>query len=52
MPYTRDQLEYLNAASFPTNNAGQIDANRLKTYNNAIIDALANLDDPKLIRKR
>lgn len=46
MPYTRDQLEYLNAASFPTNNAGQIDANRLKTYNNAIIDALANLDDP------
>jgi len=45
MPYTREELEYLNASSFPTNNAGQIDANRLKTYNNAVIDGAANTSD-------
>ena len=45
MAYTRDELEILNSISFPTNNAGQIDANRLKTYNNAIIEGTANIDD-------
>jgi hypothetical protein len=35
----------MNSISFPTNNAGQIDANRLKTYNYAIIENTANLGD-------